>query len=79
MCRLSSTSQNRRAREVNGLTGLETRINQAPGVSSHTNPHQPRHKPLSDSCDDLYIVSHNDNFRMNTRMVDTALLIIWLV
>ncbi len=59
MCRLSSTSQNRRAREVNGLTGLETRINQAPGVSSHINPHQPQHKPLSDSCDDLYIVPHN--------------------
>jgi hypothetical protein len=26
MCRLSSTSQNRCAREVSGLTGLETRI-----------------------------------------------------
>jgi hypothetical protein len=26
MCRLSSTSQNRRAREVSGLTGLDTRI-----------------------------------------------------
>ncbi len=59
MCRLSSTSQNRRAREVSGLTGLENHISQAPAISSHTNPHQLRHKPLSDSCDDLYIVSHN--------------------
>jgi hypothetical protein len=41
MCRLLSTSQNSRAREVSGLTGLETRISQAPAVSSHTNPHQP--------------------------------------
>jgi hypothetical protein len=24
-----------------------------------TNPHQTQHKPLSDSCDDLYIISHN--------------------
>ena len=55
----ADTSPIRRAREASGSTGLETRIDLATGVPSHTNRNKPRQKPLSDSCDDLYIVSHN--------------------
>ena len=59
MCRPTSTSSTTRAREVSGLTELETRISQAPAVPSRTDRNQPRKQPLSDSYDDLYIVSHN--------------------